>query len=192
MLVSFVLSCFDRPSALFVSLGSLVNQTVGDWQCLVMINGSDESMILAHQVVVLGFADKRIKVYSRYGAPHDIGCYHSAEYGARKSTGKWLAFPSDDSYFTPEYVETMTSDDGVDLAYCDVLYDRRLSGYRGILNVVPVEGLIDKTCFMVKREKFIGFPDKDVTPNADGKAIEQMIRLGYKHRKVGEALCIHN
>ena len=184
MKITFLLSAYDRPATLWVSLGSLINQEEKDWECIVLDNNPDG----LNRKVVDAIRDERI----HYTRPLTKGCYHSSEVGAKWAKGDWLCFPSDDSYYCPEFIERMTEDGGVDLVYCNLLYDKRLRGRRAVLDVAPFECMIDKTCFIVKREKFIGFSAKDDTPNADGRAIEAMIRMGYRHRKVHEVLVVHN
>jgi hypothetical protein len=124
--------------------------------------------------------------------------YHSAEAGARVSESIWLAFPSDDSYFVPEFLERMLEFvDDVDLRYCDILYDRRLAGRRGVLCTEPRVCAIDKTSFLVRREWFDkvgGFAgeNRPFPCPADGEFIEKLVAAGARHERVAECLLVHN
>jgi hypothetical protein len=196
MRVTFLLSAYDRPQSLWVSLGSLLNQSVSEWNAVVLVNHPDLGVYQRHLNIVKALKDSRISIISSYREDPKWTCYHSSELAALKLEeygvgGDWLCFPSDDSYYVPEFIERMTEKDA-DLVYCDCLYDKRLTGKRALLITSPFPSQIDKTCFLVKRDKFIGFPDKEATRNADGEAVLRMIQMNYRHRKVDECLAIHN
>ncbi len=197
--VTFLLSAFDRPHFLWASLGSLIAQSDPSWECKVLVNRQE--MLTPHLQIVRVMCDKRISIaYSGDVSNHVWDCYWSAEWAFANLPvkGEWICCASDDSYYCPEFVERMTGvPPEIDLTFCDVLYDRRYGGRRQVLDSQPVEGGIDKTNFMVRRGKWIGFPDKRTpggggTNNADGKAVEDMARRGYKMRKILECLAVHN
>jgi len=191
---TFVVSAFNRPTHLELCLLSLCLQTRTDWTAIVTDNADSSVYSEMNEDAVRRVGDGRIAY--RYTGSTCPSCYHSAEAGAARATGTYLSFPSDDSYFVPEFLERMLeSADGADLIYCDVLYDRRLTGRRAALQCEPRVCAIDKTSFLVRRDKFIGFPDKrndGMACPADGQAIERMIQLGYGHRHVDECLVVHN
>jgi hypothetical protein len=127
---------------------------------------------------------------------HAKTCYHSAEHGAAFAEGKYLCFPSDDSYYVPRFQELMVQaaeSRDLQLVYCDMLFDgRRMGGRYGVLNVQPQLNHIDKTGFLVRRDVFDGFHEKDASPAADGYFIEEMLRRGIRHGKVQDVLAVHN
>lgn len=193
---AFIVSAHSRPVELNLCLLSLVCQSFPDWVAIVTDNSDSSTYRDLNFEVVTRLNDRRIS-YAHTGSSCP-SCYHSAEVGAAlvPVNAPWLAFPSDDSYLCPDFLERMAQNsEDIDLLYCDVLYDRRLTGKRDVLRVRPHVGFVDKTSFMVRREKFIGFPDKrqDGLPCvADGAAIERMVSLGYRHCRVDECLVVHS
>lgn len=191
---TFIVSAFNRPTELKLCLLSLILQTRRDWTAVITDNSKHPDMSAAFSDVILDLSDPRL--HYLYTGDRANNCYASAEIGAQAATGTWLIFPSEDSYMVPEFLERMLeAEQDVDLAYCDILYDRRLSGRRAVLSCEPVVAAIDKTCFAVRREKFIGFPDQSADGHAcpaDGQAVERMVALGYRMRHVEECLCVHN
>lgn len=187
---TFVVSAFNRPTELKLCLLSLVLQTRTDWSAIVTDNSPDGM----NEEAVRWVGDDRIQYH--YTGDRANNCYASAEIGASMVAGGRLGFPSDDSVYCPEFLERMLEvEQDADCIFCDILYDRRLTGRRAVLFAEPREGAIDKTCFLVRREKFIGFPDQPAAGGsspADGKAVERMVALGYRMRHVDECLVIHN
>jgi len=191
---TFIVSAFNRPTELKLCLLSLVLQTRIDWLAIVTDNASDSLYQDLNEEAVRWVGDDRI-TYMHTGR-NCVSCYHSGEVGAIEATGNWLIFPSDDSYYCPEFLERMLEvEQDADCIFCDVLYDRRLAGRRAVLSTEPREGAIDKICFAVRRDKFIGFPDQPADGRsfpADGKAIERMVASGYRMRKIDECLVVHS
>ena len=191
---TFIVSAFNRPTDLKLCLLSLVLQTRTDWSAIVTDNANSSTYRDLNEEAVRWVGDERIEYV--YTGDRANNCYASAEIGASMVAGGWLGFPSDDSYYVPEYLERMLEvEQDLDFVFCDVLYDRRLTGRRAVLSTEPREGAIDKTCFLVRREKFIGFPDQPASggsSSADGKAVERMVALGYRMRRVDECLVVHS
>jgi hypothetical protein len=108
--------------------------------------------------------------------------------------GDWLCFPSDDSYYVPRFSEIMLEAaraQNLDFVYCDMLYDWRPDDVYRIMNVEPRSCAIDKTCFLVKREIFKGFPYHESGWN-DGAFAEQLVAEGVRHGKAPGVLVVHN
>jgi hypothetical protein len=191
---TFIVSAFNRPTELKLCLLSLVLQTRIDWLAIVTDNANSSTYRDLNEEAVRWVGDDRIQHH--YTGDRANNCYASAEIGASIVAGGWLGFPSDDSYFVSEYLERMLEvEQDLDCIYSDVLYDRRLAGRRAVLSTEPREGCIDKTAFLVRREKFIGFPDQPAdgsSSSADGKAIERMVAMGYRMRKIDECLVVHS
>lgn len=200
--LSFLLSAFDKPSNLWVSLGCLLQQSLQEWECLVLLNNHQEKMIDQHQHVVNSVGDSRIRmIYSSDQSQPQWESYWSADWAFESglAKGEWLAFPSDDTYYCPEFAGLMVSEgelDQVDLVLCDILYDCRLTGKRDFLTTAPKVGLVDKTSFVVRRRTWKGFglhkPQVYGQSNADGEVLEEMVNRGVKHSKVEWPLVVHN
>jgi hypothetical protein len=81
------------------------------------------------------------------------------------------------------------------LIYPEMIYDRRIGGRYGILDTSAQRYRIDKTGFMLRRDAWIGFPDKSTSPgpvDADGLMIDRLMHGEIRHGKVNEILVVHN
>ena len=201
--ISFLVSAYDRPRCLWASLGSLVAQTMLELEAVVLCNSPDDRLQAEHAAIVQAFGDFRLRcVNSWHAAPPSWDCYHAADWAVAEglARGEFICCASDDSYYCPEFAARMYGEaqaQTLDLVYCDLLYDARLGGKRTVLPARPELDHIDKTNFMVRRERWIGFPTKIVGPQpciswADGEAVVAMLACGYRHGRVPEVLVVHN
>jgi hypothetical protein len=202
--VSYIVSAYDRPAALCCCLASLALQTDFDFEVIVADNAPTFQQQVFNDTVVMHLADSRFRHLDTTVAKTCAGwdCYHSAEIANGWAHGEWLCFPSDDSYYMPTFQEKLlsaASAHGWGLVYCDMIYDGRGAGNCGqyhYVDVSPRVSRIDKTGFLVRRELFTGFPGKpSAAPGpsaADGLLVEDLVRRGVPHGKVGEPLMVHN
>lgn len=198
-MISFVISAFNRPLALRTCLSSLVQQTHPDIEVLVVDNSDSSGMSD-------GNADE-CEMYSSFkylytgrvteieDTMHKYSLYKATEIGVSQSTGDWLCFPNDDSYYCPWFAERMlhaAEKNNWDLVYCDIVMGG--SGGHHVLEAAPKRCCIDKTNFLLRRDWFQGFShghDEDY-PQADGFMIEELVRRGIRHGRVPEVLVVHN
>jgi hypothetical protein len=123
-------------------------------------------------------------------------CYESAAMAADRALGDWLCFPSDDSLYVQGFSRIMLETaerEKADLVYCDCVYHRPDAPHwkpYTVLNVEPRMGKIDKTCFILRRKLFKGFPPH---PKgwSDGALIEQLVRDGVRYAKAPGVLVVH-
>lgn len=202
-MVTYVVSAYDRPDSLAVCLWSLKVQTARDFECLIADNAIDVGIAARHQGVVAALNDKRFRHISTVGK----GKARDASYGSAdwmveyEARGEWLCFPSDDSYYVPQFQALMlgaAQPNAWDLVYCDLLYDPRLAGRYAVLIASPQVCSIDKTNFMLRRDVWTGFLTP-LDPNdlgdrtcTDGLMIERLVRKGIRHGRVEQTLCVHN
>jgi hypothetical protein len=198
--VTYIVSTYDRPRSLRMTLASLQVQTDTDFEVIVADNNPTTEWTRNWSVVDL-LQDNRFKHFhtANYANSPGWDCYHSAEWvGNEIASGDYICCPSDDSYYVPVFQETMLAKaraEDLGLVYCDMLYDRRIGGKYSVLNVQPRSCAIDKTGFMVRRDCWIGFPTKPQTLSSsccDGEMIEELVRRGVRHGKVEECLVVHN
>lgn len=201
--VTYIVSAFNRPQALRCCLASIQCQrdTDREWYAIVADNGTGEDAI-ANRKIVHSFADFRIDYVhtAEYASGPQFDCYWAAEWVVANIPlpGEWIVLPSDDSYYVPVFQKTMlriARANDLQLIYCDMLYDRRGNGKYHHKIVAPRVCEIDKTCFMLRRDCWIGFPNKPTEPIAsscDGEMIEQLVRDGIRHGRVAEPLVVHN
>jgi glycosyltransferase involved in cell wall biosynthesis len=199
--VSYIVSAYERPDCLTCCLASLKLQTDHNLEVIVADNGTDPVIKTCHRL--LAEQDTRFRyVDSSKWASKSPGfdCYWSAEEIVERgiATGEYICLPSDDSYYTPVFQEAMLAKaraEDLGLVYCNMLYDRRIGGKYSVLNVRPVSCGIDKTGFIVRRDCWIGFPNKPHTVTSsccDGEMIEELVSRGVRHGKVEEVLVVHN
>lgn len=194
-MISYIVSSYDRPSYLQCCLSSLSNQTAAvDCEFIITCNHTDKDVRMAHLEVARKF-DAAIHFTIDEGA---MDCYYAADMAATKwAQGEWVCFPSDDSYYVPLFLDRMmTWAVEWDFIYCDMLYASKWTDWKySVMDVSPIRQHIDKTCFLLRRELFHGFPGKKngYPCEADGELAEELVREGISHGKCpGGALVVHN
>ena len=198
MKVTFLVNSYAAPENLWCLLGSLIQQTDPSWEAVVLTNHPEPAKRYDHKLVVEAINDRRISTADSWHERHSWDCYWACDWAVDQglAKGDWICCASDDGYYVPEFVEEMTKSDA-DLVLCDALMRKHIgTGQRRVVNTLPKCGHVDKTAFMVRREKWIGFPHKNTTMSgpsaADGMAVESMVRLGYKWDKIDLPLVVHN
>jgi hypothetical protein len=186
--------------ALRTCLSSLCQQTIDQWEAIVVDNSDPGPAVDEH--ARLCEMDPRIRHWyvreqtamTMNDSRHSHSLYKATEMGVLRTTGEWLVLPNDDSYYTPWFLERMLrayEENHWDLIYCDLV----MGGPREhhYMRVEPKLCQIDKTCFLLKRGWFTGFSREPVDyPKADGLMIEDLVRKGIRHGRVPEILVCHN
>jgi glycosyltransferase involved in cell wall biosynthesis len=190
--ISFIVSCYDRPDMLRCCLASLAVQTHKNFEVIVTDNAPKAS---ENQLSHEGLCNA---VGAKYINTEATGCYHSAEMGALLASGTFVNFPSDDSYYMPTFAEEMLKaawEQSLEMVFCEMVYNGRWpSESYHLMGTAPCLNHIDKTGFLIRRDKFYGFPDKGEGGYcaADGLLIDRLVREGIKHNKVHGILAVHN
>ncbi len=183
-MISFIVSACDHPRELDCCLASL---RVQGGEIVVCDNG-----LLSDAKIHFDGA-KRLFT----GVAGARNCYESANMVYAEAAGEWLCFPSDDSMYVARFADIMLSraeKTGAGLVYCDCVYalgseQNHWPNYT-VLDSSPRMGRIDKTCFIVRRELFTGFPPHPQNYR-DGALIEELVRSGVKHAKAPGVLVVH-
>lgn len=186
---SFIVSAYDRQDHLACLLYSLKVQTERDWEVIVTDNSPD--------AINLWVAQELAEEDSRFGylSTKRADCYEAANRAVESATGQYLCFPSDDGYYTPQFLEVMyAAGEGADLVYCDAVYGGNGCPYPCLLDAAPVAGRIDKGGFLLKRELFPGFQGPfGVDRAADAWLIERIAQTpGARVVKAPGILWVHN
>ncbi len=197
--LSFVITAFNRSTALRTCLSSIIQQTVPDWEVVVVDNSDLNVQRLRNAEMCL--MDTRIH-YTYTGedtavqdSMHARSLYKATEIGVGMTRGTYLCLPNDDSYYCPWFAERML-DAAIrntwDLVYCDLVSGG--AGGHYLLEAHPRRCQIDKTSFILRRERFVGFARGHGLdyPQADGMMIEQLVRDGVTHGRVSQILVVHN
>ena len=199
MKLSFIVCAFERPSRLRTCLASIADQTFTDWEAIVVDNSFDLQAAAKHREYAA--MDPRIRYEYVGDRAFDarIGIrslYQASEIGVGMTTGEWLCFPNDDSYYAPWFAERLLNfaePNELQFVYCDLVHGRPDIAHYA-LNCQPHACAIDKTNFLVRREWFPAeWPGKiDVYGMADGVLVNELVARGIRHGKVGQLLVVHN
>lgn len=92
---------YNRAYIIGTAIRSLMAQTRGDWELIIMDDGSTDTT----EAVVRGFNDERL-VYLRQANAGPAVARNNAVLAA---SAKWVAYLDSDNEFMPEYVEMMLS-----------------------------------------------------------------------------------
>jgi GT2 family glycosyltransferase len=190
--ISFIVSTYNRPEMLWCCLASLRAQTHKNIEIIVTDNATDIGVKATHRSACSLFD-------AQYIAANVLTCYHSAEMGVASASGTFLCFPSDDSYYVPTFAAEMlkvATERQASLVYCEMVYNPRwpMDTYR-LLGAKPQLNHIDKTGFILRRDKFLGFPNKPESSMAcacDGYLIDELVGQGVSHAKHERILAVHN
>lgn len=200
MKISFIVSAYNRPQSLKLCLQSLILQTEKDWEAIVTDNSPYSA---ANFSIVKEFGDSRI-IYLHANSEH---CYYSADIGVTVARGDWLAFPCDDTYYTPSFAQKMLyaaetglgcdrcagdKEGPLDIVCCDFVWGRQNTWT--YCDGAPQVCHINKATFLIRKEKMRPFPRKDEMPlpMCDGWLAEEIVAEGGKVGRVTEILVCTN
>lgn len=113
-LVSVIIPTYNRAHLLDISVKSVLNQTLKDFELIIVDDGSKDDT----KDKVQSFNDAQIK----YVYKNNSGVSASRNVGINAAKGKYIAFLDDDDSWPDNYLERMTSEleqkKGFGLAYC--------------------------------------------------------------------------
>ncbi len=96
---SVIIPTYNRAYTLAKAIGSIKDQTITDWECIVVDDGSTDET----EFVVNTFADDRIRYFSQANA----GQSAARNYGLDKADGEWILYLDSDDALVPQALETM-------------------------------------------------------------------------------------
>ena len=114
--VTVLISTYNRPDYLKVAIQSVVDQTLGDWELLVMNDGGVDV-----GSVVAAFNDQRIRYF-----PDDVNrkLPYRFNFGLNAARGKYIAYLGDDDLFYPNHLRVLSDaldeNPGVGVVYSDL------------------------------------------------------------------------
>jgi glycosyltransferase involved in cell wall biosynthesis len=197
--LSFIIGAFNRPYRMRTCLASIADQSFTDWEAVIVDNSDDPKAIeLQREFAKM---DPRIRyehVGERAFDPR-VGIrslYDASEIGVTMTTGSWLCFPNDDSYYCPWFAERMLN--AAERENWEFVFSNIIIGRPDIehytLDCQPWACAVDKTCYMFKREWFPAeWPGKvDQYGVADGVLVNTLVARGIRVGKVPQVLVVHN
>jgi len=197
--LSIVCVSYKRYKEIHVLINSILSQTCGAWELIVIHDGPDENM--RHLAETYVRSDARIRYFETKDRFNDFG--HSLrDWGMTLANGDYLLITNDDNYYAPTFVEYMlraACQDELDFVLCDMVHNHRFPGrYRSlpyeVFVSVPRKHFIDIGNFIVKSSiaQKTGFKGRDF--DADGDFVDAIIRQNPRLRlgKVHKILYVHN
>lgn len=97
MLVSVLISTFNRADQVMKAIQSVLDQTYQDFEIIVSDDGSSDNT----KEVVRGFNDDRVKYFYQ----ENRGVASARNLGLRNANGEVIAFLDDDDWWLPEHLE---------------------------------------------------------------------------------------
>ncbi|MBW8306761.1 MAG: glycosyltransferase [Thiobacillus sp.] len=114
--VSIVMPCYNAAAHLQTSIGSVLAQTLQDWELIIVDDGSTDDSWQTLQKLVQ--ADSRIRVFQQANA----GAAAARNRALHEARGAYTAFLDSDDAWHPEFLEAMLtaldSDPDAGIAYC--------------------------------------------------------------------------
>lgn len=197
--LSFIIGAFNRPYRMRTCLASIADQSFTDWEAVIVDNSDDPKAIeLQREFAKI---DPRIRyehVGERAFDPR-VGIrslYNASEIGVGMTTGEWVCFPNDDSYYCPWFAERLLN--AAERENWEFVFSNIVIGRPDIehytLDCQPWACAIDKTCYMFKRGWFPAeWPGKlDQYGVADGILVNALVARGIRVGKVPQVLVVHN
>lgn len=110
-LVSFVVPAYNPGVWLDVCLGSLINQTVVDWEAVVVDDGSTEALVSEH------LKDGRVRLFRI----ENRGVSGARNVGLSAARGRFVCFLDADDWVEAEFIDRMVGawNPGLAGVYCD-------------------------------------------------------------------------
>jgi glycosyltransferase involved in cell wall biosynthesis len=114
--ISIVMPCYNAAAHLQTSIGSVLAQTLQNWELIIVDDGStDQSWQILQQ---LAAQDQRIRIVQQPNA----GAAAARNRALRETRGAYTAFLGSDDTWHPEFLEAMmaalASDPDAGIAYC--------------------------------------------------------------------------
>jgi glycosyltransferase involved in cell wall biosynthesis len=97
-LVSVIIPTHNRSALVLQALRSVQQQTIGDWEAIVVDDASEEDI----QLVVNSLDDPRFRYFR---TPRNFGAPGARNLGARHAAGEYLAFLDSDDQWLPRKLE---------------------------------------------------------------------------------------
>lgn len=114
-LVSVVVPAYNVGPYIEECINSVKQQTCGDWELIIVDDGSTDKTFEIAQQCVQG--DKRIQIFRQ----ENQGVSVARNKGLELSQGRWIVFLDGDDYWTPELLAKLVAaqqKSGADVSYC--------------------------------------------------------------------------
>jgi glycosyltransferase involved in cell wall biosynthesis len=109
-MISIVIPLYNKQNVIKYTIESVIRQTLTDWECIVVDDGSTDSSSL----IVNSFNDRRIKYFYKSNG----GVSSARNYGAVHAKGDWVVFLDADDVLVEDCLEAFSECgeiDGIDI-----------------------------------------------------------------------------
>lgn len=184
-LLSIVTTVYDRVDDLELCIKSVRNLNFQDYEHIIVADHPPQDVFLKIEQIITGMGDRRIFLYNLPKRTNNWGI-SPAEFGLRKSTGKYVSFLDDDNSYLPNHFDALIDyleyDQSTGFAYSSCLWNNEL-----ILNYsTPAFCQIDLGQVVFRRDTFricVNNEFKYSEYDWDWKLISDFMSKGvtYKH-----------
>ena len=101
-LFSVIMPTYQRESMIPSAIRTLLDQTCGDFECLIIDDGSTDN---TEQVL----KDMKLGENFKYFKLHHIGNMACRNHAIEKAEGRWITFLDSDDFWNPERLERFKS-----------------------------------------------------------------------------------
>ena len=151
-LLSIVTTVYDRVDELESCIKSVKNLNFQDYKHIIVADHPPQDIFLKIERIIADIGDPRISLYDLPYRTNNLGI-SPAEFGLRKSTGKYVSFLDDDNGYLPNHfdalIDCLETNPQTGFAYSTCLWNNEM-----ILNHSPALGRIDLGQVLFRRDTF--------------------------------------
>jgi len=151
-LLSIVTTVYDRVDDLESCIKSVRNLNFQDYEHIIVADHPPQDIFLKIEKIITDAFDHRISLYNLSNRTNNLGI-SPAEFGLRKSTGKYVSFLDDDNGYLPNHfdalIDCLETNPQTGFAYSTCLWNNEM-----ILNHSPALGRIDLGQVLFRRDTF--------------------------------------
>ena len=119
-LVSIIIPCYNQATFISKAIASLQAQTCGDWECIVVDDGSKDNT--AEVVANIALKEPRVRLLQKENG----GSASARDLGLKEAQGKYIQFLDADDTISPDKLEKQVEfmeREGLDVSYTAFCYD---------------------------------------------------------------------
>jgi glycosyltransferase involved in cell wall biosynthesis len=126
-LISVIIPCYNRANVISKAIDSVVNQTEGKWELIIVDDGSTDD---SKQVISSYLMDSRI----HYFYQDNKGVSAARNFGVLNATGNYIIFLDTDDYFYPKalekYTDKINSNKEIQICFSNYLSEEKIKGLK--------------------------------------------------------------
>ena len=165
MRVTVIIPCYNQAQFLPRAVASLQSQTIEDWECIVVDDGSTDNT--AEVASVLAANEPRIRLLQKKNG----GSAAARDLGLSKARGKYIQFLDADDYIAPQKLEKQVivmENENLDISYTAFCHENnygeqtppkviKLNLYKILVNwglgaSMPIHSFLYRTNFLYKNK----------------------------------------